>query len=404
MSELNPGRHAAARALVAVEQGAHVRVVLDEQYLPDGRDRGLANHLCMGVLRNRGSLDAMLAPVCTRPLEQLDEVPRACMRMGLFEALQSRVRTDVAVDQAVQACVALGMGRAKGMVNAVLRKAVQQPWPDDPSLNLPEWLAERWAHWPEWVATMTEQPRTGVMMRDAGATPEFLHSAVEVDGAVLDGSFWLDEPGVVVPRLPGFEEGAFWVMDPSAAHVAAVAAGAVADGGLCVLDACAAPGGKTQYFASRGFDVTACDRSNRRLNRMRDNLDRTRLNAKLVRHDWQLGPSEELGAFDLVFVDAPCTSLGTVRRHPEVRWRVAESDPSAMAVLQEQVLRAASSHASEGGVVVYAVCSPMEEEGIGVVEELSDFEIVSSWGGEAPVGDADAHQVFVLRRTKRIST
>jgi 16S rRNA (cytosine967-C5)-methyltransferase len=115
-------------------------------------------------------------------------------------------------------------------------------------------------------------------------------------------------------------------------------------------------------------------------------------------HDWTAGPLDGIGSFDVVLVDAPCTSLGTVRRHPEIRWRVLESDPLAMAVLQERILRAASHHVRPGGALVYAVCSPLEEEGEGVARRLAGWAVAERFATVPPTGDEDAHQAFVLRQ------
>jgi 16S rRNA (cytosine967-C5)-methyltransferase len=166
-----------------------------------------------------------------------------------------------------------------------------------------------------------------------------------------------------------------------------------------VLDACAAPGGKTAFLASRGADVVAVDASESRLRRLRENMTRLRLAPDVRVHDWQTGPLVDGGEFDVVLVDAPCTSLGTARRHPEVRWRALPSDPAAMAVVQEAVLRAAAVHVRPGGALVYAVCSPFDEEGAQVVARLDGWIVETSFQSVPPIDDEDAHQGFVLRRS-----
>ena len=108
--------------------------------------------------------------------------------------------------------------------------------------------------------------------------------------------------------------------------------------------------------------------------------------------------SEDLGAFSAVLVDAPCTGLGTIRRHPEIRWRCLKSDPAAMGIRQLSILRAASVHVEAGGALIYAVCSPVSEEGPDVVAQLDGWKVVDSWASAPPAGDEDAHQAFVLRR------
>jgi len=115
-------------------------------------------------------------------------------------------------------------------------------------------------------------------------------------------------------------------------------------------------------------------------------------------NDWEKGSSPELGQFDGVLVDAPCTGLGTIRRHPEIRWKRLPSDPAAMAIRQLRILRNASERVVEGGVLVYSVCTPTPEEGRGVVEGLSGWEIGSSWKNLPPENGEDIFQCFVLRR------
>jgi len=385
----NAGRIAAVRALVASETGSHVDAVLERSRFDDPRDRGLALHLAYGVLRRRGALDAVLSSVSSRPVADVDPIARACLRVGLYEAQASRTAVHAAVDQAVGVSRALGLARATGFVNAVLRKAVALELPADPLLDLPAWLQARWQAWPGWIARMALPARTAIVMRERGAVPAFEASPATAGGVPVPDAWWIERP---VTELDGFADGAFWVMDPAAASVAQLAHGAT------VLDACAAPGGKTAFLASRGATVTAVDASPPRLARLRQNLARLRLAAEVRMHDWTTGPFEGLGVFDVVLVDAPCTSLGTVRRHPEIRWRVLESDPLAMAVLQERILSAASAHVRPGGSLVYAVCSPLEEEGEGVARRLAGWSTTERFATVPPTDDEDAHQAFVLRR------
>lgn len=136
-----------------------------------------------------------------------------------------------------------------------------------------------------------------------------------------------------------------------------------------MLDACAAPGGKTLRLASQGGDVVAADRRLSRLERVQESLDRTGLKATLEKVDWNKD-QPQLGSFDAVLVDAPCTGLGTTRRHPEIRWSRQSTDPLAQSLLQGVILANASLRVKPGGRLVYAVCSPEPEEGRDVVQEF----------------------------------
>jgi 16S rRNA (cytosine967-C5)-methyltransferase len=391
----NPGRIAAVQALVAAETGAHLDAVLESTLFVDPRDRGLAMHLSYGVSRRRGSLDLVLQSCATRSLDTLDPVVRACLRVGLFEAAESRTATHAAVDQAVTVARTLGLGHATGFVNAVLRKAADRKLPRDPSVDLPTWLRERWSAYPDWIARLQLPARTAIVMREPGAEPAFPAVPATAGGERVADTWWVEAPGSV-PELPGFAEGAFWVMDPAAARIAFLALEAAPPGSR-ILDACAAPGGKTALLASRGSRVVAIDAVVPRVARLRENLERLRLDVDVRVHDWTTGPLPGDERFDVVLVDAPCSSLGTVRRHPEIRWRVVPSDPLAMSLIQERLVRNAAVHVAAGGALVYAVCSPLEEEGRGVVERFPTWSIERTFGSVPPEADEDAHQGFVLR-------
>jgi 16S rRNA (cytosine967-C5)-methyltransferase len=165
-----------------------------------------------------------------------------------------------------------------------------------------------------------------------------------------------------IDQLPGFDEGAWWVQDAAAA-LPALLMGDVR--GKRVLDLCAAPGGKTLQLAAAGAHVTAMDRSEPRLKRLRENLARTKLDAEVICADaLEFNASE---AFDAVLLDAPCTSTGTLRRHPDVAWLRRPNDVRTLAALQARLVDAAARLLKPGGRLVYAVCSLEPEEGLGVV-------------------------------------
>ena len=158
--------------------------------------------------------------------------------------------------------------------------------------------------------------------------------------------------------LPGFDEGAWWVQDAAAA-LPALLLGHVR--GKTVLDLCAAPGGKTLQLAAAGATVTAVDRSDERLGRLRENLARTQLTAKVIARDALSLRIKE--PFDAVLLDAPCSSTGTLRRHPDVAWLRRPSDIRTLSDLQPPLVDAARNMVRPGGVLVYAVCSLEPEEG-----------------------------------------
>jgi len=371
--KLDPQRLAAAQGLLAVERGDRL-----------GVEGPMARHLALGVLRHRGWLDAVLERV-GRPVETLDAPVRAALRLGLFELHFSRTPDHAAVDQAVELVKGLKKGRASGYVNAVLRRAGAEQLPTDPLLNHPAWLMERWIDRLGESATRElcarlDQPAPLALVGDIGE--------LSARPTSVEACFLLDEAGAV-PALPGYDQGGWWVMDPAAAAVADL----VPKGR--VLDACAAPGGKTLRLLWRGCDVVAVDRNRRGLRRLADNLARCGYSAGTHRIDWESG-TPDLGIFDAVLVDAPCTGLGTTRRHPEIRWTRLPTDPAAMGLRQERILAACARHVRPEGHLVYSVCSPEPEEGPQVAKSLGwpVLEELQTHGKP----DMDAHYAALLRR------
>jgi 16S rRNA (cytosine967-C5)-methyltransferase len=187
--------------------------------------------------------------------------------------------------------------------------------------------------------------------------------AVALGGERLPKVWRVSGHAAPIPELPGFSEGGFWVQDAASVAVAdAVGAGP----GDEVLDACAAPGGKAFRLASRGAAVTAMDRDEARLAMVHQSAARLGLTIGTQRHDWERASSGER-TWPFILVDAPCSALGILRRHPEIRWRREADDLPAIARRQAKILDHAASQLAPGGRLVYAVCSPEPEEGPEVV-------------------------------------
>jgi 16S rRNA (cytosine967-C5)-methyltransferase len=349
-----PGRVATAQALVLIEGGAHADDALAKLAPPEGPDRGLTWHLVLGIQRRRGAVDALIRPHLRTAMAKLQPEVRACLRMGVFEQHATRTQAHAAVHQAVEASRALGVGRASGLINAVLRKTGQGELPEDPFLDLPPWLAERWADWAPWVARMRDPSPLCVVLKDPGADQwmEILGGqALQPPGPCPQGMFRLPEAGGAVHVRPGFAEGEWWIMDPASVAVADLALGTEGSRPR-VLDACAAPGGKSFRMLSMGAEVVSVDSSGPRLEKLMAGAERLGLAVDARQHDWSRGPMKELGSFDVVLVDAPCSGLGTVRRRPELRWRLNPRALERMPRIQAQVLQAAAHHVAPGGHLV----------------------------------------------------
>ncbi len=354
------------------------------------------------------------ALICGTPgSEGLDAPVRAALRVATFEIRLSRTSAHAAVHQGVELVAALGAGRAKGFANAVLRR-VGQTMEFPATINHPDWLIEDWRHRfgeegvDAWCRLNDTEPILSVVFREQGLEAE-LKSVdglnlvpAQAGGRSLEDTFWVEGHAGPIETLPGFESGTFWVMDPSAVLCADLLEVSPGDR---VLDVCAAPGGKSLRLASKGAEVLATDRSGARLRRLEQSVRRTGIEVESRVVDWESAPELEDPLFDGVLVDAPCTGLGTTRRHPEIRWRALATDPAAMALRQFQILAAAAAQVREGGLLVYSVCSPMEEEGTGVVRGFLDAttgyvleeEILTA----PPKHDEDAFFAARLRRVQK---
>ena len=237
------------------------------------------------------------------------------------------------------------------------------------TLDVPPWLMARWiAHYGEAVArdiaaAIGQDPSLDITVKsDPEQWATRLHGETLPTGSVrslLQGS---------VKMLPGFSEGHWWVQDAAAALPGRLF-GDVA--GKAIVDLCAAPGGKTAQLAHAGARVTAIDRSPHRMTRLRDNLARLGLDAEVVvadGADWLERNHDR--SFDGILVDAPCTSTGTIRRHPDVGWLRQESDIAPLAALQKRLLQKAVTLLRPGGTLVYCTCSLEPEEGEQAVAAL----------------------------------
>jgi len=373
--------------------------------------------LVLGVLRWQLTLDHLLARHLHQPLSDLDERVRAALRVGLYEARRMRTPAPVAVMEAVRVAKALAP-RAAGLVNAVLRRTIEEPWPDprDPGVSLPlrlshpEWLVRRW------VALLGEDVAAAALAADQEPAPLSLLAAVsDREQLAAAGCELISHPlvpGVLVvatgaeAAVAALRDGKAYAVDPAAVAVARLlpeAAGLTAD-------LAAAPGGKSLVLASErpGIRLVAADRSLRRTLLMRGNLALLRRGRSVVVADALQAPLRP-GSCQAVLLDAPCSGTGTLRRHPEIRWRLQPADLTGLAAGQRRLAEAASALLAPAGVLLYATCSLEPEENAAVVAAL-DLEVVPvapaplfralpSGGAVIPPGAVgDGFTVHLLRR------
>jgi 16S rRNA (cytosine967-C5)-methyltransferase len=339
------------------------------------RDRALVRHLVGTVLRRLGTLRHVLGLYLDRGFPA--DAPRVetALLLGAAQILLMQIPDHAAVDMSVRLVQA--DRRAKhfaGLVNAVLRRvahdgAQHMAGADTALLDTPDWLMARWVKtYGTDVARAIAQANRQEPALDLSVKDDPAGWAEKLGGRVLPtGSVRALVHGPV-PSLPGYAEGAWWVQDAAAALPVRLL-GEVT--GRTVADLCAAPGGKTAQLAAAGALVTAVDRAPKRLERLRQNLTRLGLSAEIVAADvteWRGGP------FDAVLVDAPCSSTGTIRRHPDIPWLKRETDIAALADLQRRLLAGAFECVKPGGTLVYCTCSLEPEEGIDVVRDLQARE------------------------------
>ena len=318
-------------------------------------DRALARAIAGEVLRWRADLDALIDSATRQPLPE-DAKSRAVLEIMLAQVLRLETPAHAVIATGLPLLSGGPRRLAHGVFSTLTKREVTLP--EVPTL--PERAAQRWGAFGDAVAAgLAVPPPLDLALRDPGQTVEW---AERLGGVSLMPGHVRIERGEQVSTLPGYGEGAWWVQD-LAASLPARLLGKPAEGQgmMRVLDLCAAPGGKTMQLAAAGWQVTALDNAGRRIERLKENLERTGLKAEVIKADVFKWEPEE--AFDAILLDAPCTATGTCRRHPDVLHRVGERQIAEMAEIQQAMLARASGWLKPGGRLVYAVCSLERAEG-----------------------------------------
>lgn len=353
--------------------------------LGDERERAFVQACVYLTLRHVFSLEEWLTRLLARPLRRKDAEIEALLLAGLCQLRHMQVPAHAAVSASVEAVQELGRPWARGLVNGVLRAATRAPAPSPASetarTELPAWLIEALrADWPgdfEAIAAagQAQAPMTLRVNRARGGPVDYAAALVasglasrptphSPDGLIL-------EHAVPVTDLPGFDAGLVSVQDEAAQLAASVLD---CREGERVLDACAAPGGKTAHLLERArgaLELTALDQSRERLADVAATLRRLGLEARLLQADAGTpGDWWDGRLFDRILLDAPCSSLGVLRRHPDIRVHRRASDLPAMAAAQQRLLAALWPLLRPGGRLLYATCSIMHAENEQVVGAL----------------------------------
>ena len=367
-----PGLAARAVAISWLRQCLRGQRPLDEvlhEPLPGpplaARDRNLARLIVLTTLRRLTEIDGILAELMSRGMPRKSGDLREILQTAAAQLLFLDMPPHAVVDCAIKLARKDRNARhLKNLANAVLRNIARQgkelkAGAEAGRLNSPDWL------WQSWVASYGEAGARAIA--EAHLQPAPLDLSVKEDapgwadrlgGALLPtGSVRLARAGAI-PDLPGFAEGEWWVQDAAAAIPVRLFEDL---SGKHALDLCAAPGGKSAQMAQAGAQVTALDISRRRLGRLAENMDRLHLNADMVAADaleWQSDTR-----FDAVLLDAPCSSTGTIRRHPDVQRLKTPDMIETLVPVQTSLLEKAYHRLKPGGELVYCVCSLQPEEG-----------------------------------------
>ena len=385
LRDVNAGRADLPAALAAVRPT-----------LPDERDRALATDLVTGTLRWQGELDYLIEHFAKRPLVKLDFDVVQILRLGAYQLLHlDRVPAAAAVNDAVAMTRRARKTSAAGLVNAVLRALSRNshklPLPKRPpggdplpylevSLSHPAWLANRWLErYGFEAAEAWEQfnnvpaPLT-IRVNRLKIDREELARALAGHGVIVEPARYAPDALMVRSgnplRTPLAGSGQFVLQDEASQLVALLAA---PEAGMKVLDTCASPGGKTTAMAAMTGDlaqIVATDVREARVQLLRETVDASGArNIRVLQADLETR-LPFVPVFDVVFVDAPCSGLGTVRRDPEIRWRRAEADLAPLAAAQLKMVRNAADVVRPGGRLVYATCSSEPEENDRVVADF----------------------------------
>ncbi|APV36889.1 16S rRNA (cytosine(967)-C(5))-methyltransferase RsmB [Acinetobacter soli] len=392
--------------LLKVQQGQSLSGILHQQlnYIPD-RDRALFHELVLGTLRQWFALKAITLPLLTKPLN--NETVESCLYLGLYQVLCTRIPAHAAISETVTATKQLGFHALSGIVNAILRRATRETDAFQSQLQqahgLPSWLYKRLKRdWPAQLDDLCQQlkhtaPLTlRINQRQIGRDAYLLK--LQAQSIQARACAWSDvgiviEQSVQITELPGYQQGWFSVQDEHAQLCASLLHDLDQK---IVLDACAAPGGKTAHLleAFKPEQLIALDHDAKRLLRVSENISRLQLDAsrlEILAADattWQ-APD----ALDCIVLDAPCSAIGVLRRHPDIRLLRQSTDIAQTVALQQQILKNLWPQLKVGGTLLYITCSILKPENEQQMQAFfaehanaSELKIEADWGIEQAYG------------------
>ncbi|MEM9264618.1 MAG: 16S rRNA (cytosine(967)-C(5))-methyltransferase [Cyanobacteria bacterium P01_F01_bin.13] len=413
--------HLSARQLAFVvlrdiDKGAFADVALERnigKFVLSPVDRRLATELIYGTVRRQRTLDALIDQLGKRRAEQQPADLRRILHLGFYQLRYlDHVPDHAVVDTTVQLAKDQRLGKLCGVVNGMLRRYIrlQATGPDPLQLpadeaqalgvlySYPDWIIQAWqqlvsaeelAGLCEWF---NQSPKIDLRVNRLCATVEQVMRALTDYGLTVMAAPGIPDgirimgPMGNVRQLPGYDEGWWMVQDSSAQLVSYLVD---PQPGETIIDACAAPGGKTTHLAELMGDrgrVLGCDRTSSRLNKIRQNAKRLQLTSiETVMGDSRDHP-EFNGIADRVLLDVPCSGLGTLHRHADARWRQTPESIAGLTILQRELLEAAIDWVKPEGVLVYSTCTLHPDENQNLIQRFLDDH--PNWQIQAPVSDS----------------
>lgn len=395
------------RTLLAVQQGQSLASILPLHLTKVAeRDRALYHELVLGTLRQWYGLKSITLPLLVKPLN--NETVETCLYVGLYQILCTRIADHAAISETVTATKQLGFQALSGVVNAILRRVSRETSVFEQTLQaahgLPSWLFKRLKKdWPEQLEQLTQDLKQTAPLtlrvnqrkisREAYLN-KLLGAGIQARPGERSDVAIILEQAVQIPELPGFEAGWFSVQDEHAQLCAQLLPDL---NGKVVIDACAAPGGKTAHILEKFSPATlvALDQDPKRLLRVRENLERLQLTdtqqVEILAADATRWTATE--PVDCIVLDAPCSAIGVMRRHPDIRLLRQSADIQQTVELQQQILEQMWSQLKVGGTLLYITCSILKAENEQQMQQFfaqhadaKEIKIVTDYGVEQQYG------------------
>lgn len=372
-------RALAAKVIFQVlEKGLSLSVALPDQqrHLDSGKDKALLAELCYGVMRTLPQLDKQVSDCMSKPLKGKQRIVHQLLLVGCYQLYFTRIPSHAAISETAEACRQLKFEGLVKVVNGILRNIQRQEKPlstlnETLQYNTPAWMIKRLqsAYPEQWqliIEHSHQRPpmwlRNNQKMQSRNDYLARLHALdIMASSGSSNDAILLESPTDVM-QLPEFSSGAASVQDGAAQWAASLLA---PKAGELILDACAAPGGKTCHILEIESDIKliAVDNDAKRLERVQQNLDRLSLDATLIHGDaanidtWWQGDK-----FDRILLDAPCSATGVIRRHPDIKWLRKNNDIEELAKLQASIIDHCWQWLKPGGTLLYATCSILPQE------------------------------------------